>query len=239
MRIILSFFFVSCTLNETENNTITLNGKTYCSQAGDCGNGYICVNNQCLTPECSSSSDCPLEKYCNDVFQCVSGCTLNSDCLTGDLCIDKRCTNQDCRNAELDCEIGEYCNPNSGMCYEDSFEHCGLCSFSEWESGINGGECIADRVNESSSCNWNDVNQSGTGCPSLETCFPRYIFDSNATEGGVCVSIFKFKRCDPNNEFSCPRGFSCGSNRHNAPEQQSEIYMCMSDCEFLINNGLY
>ena len=235
---IFPLFWISCTLN-LDTNTITINGKKYCSEVEECGGGYICVNNQCLTPECSSSSDCQLEEFCNDLFQCASGCTENSDCFTGDVCIDKQCTHQSCRNADLDCEIGEDCNSNSGACYKDSFEHCDLCTFSEWQSGIDNGECIADRVNESSSCNWNEVNQNGTGCQDLETCFPRRIFDPNASEGGVCISIFKFKRCDPNDEESCPRGFTCDSDRHNSPEQQAEIHVCMSDCEFLINNGLF
>ena len=238
MRVSPILFFAACTLNETEEPTITINGNNYCAQSVDCGNGLLCVNNQCMEPECASSSDCQIEEYCSDLFQCVSGCTLNSDCFAGDLCIEQQCTPRGCRDAELDCKVGEYCDDNSRTCYEDSFDHCGQCSFSQWENGIDGGECVAYRFDEFSSCNWDEANQRGTGCLSLESCFPRYLFDPYESEGGVCASVFKFKTCNPNDEQPCPRGFSCYEDVYNDPYQQPPINVCISDCEFLIRNGL-
>jgi hypothetical protein len=236
MKLFILFFFVACTVNEKQETNISINGQNYCNNSAECAEGQLCVDNHCLDSECFSSSDCQLEEYCSEFFQCVPGCSLDSDCLAGDACIENTCTSQGCRTTDLDCEVGEYCDSDTQSCYEDSFDHCGSCDYSQWTNGVSGGECVVYSYDEFSYCNWDGWTQTGTGCRSAETCLPMYLIDPLASNGGFCASIYKFKVCTPGAEDACPRGFNCVEDIYG---DGTNMNVCISDCDYLIANGYY
>ena len=236
MKYLIALFCVACTVNEKQDTKITINGQNYCNNSAECGEGLLCVDNHCLESECFSSTDCQLEEFCSEFFQCVPGCMQDSDCLAGDACVENTCTTQGCRSTELDCEVGEYCDTSTQSCYEDSFDHCGSCDFNQWQSGISGGECVVYSYDEFSYCNWDSWTQTGTGCRASESCLPMYLIDPLASNGGFCASIYKFKTCSPGVEDTCPRGFNCIADIYG---DGSNTNVCISDCDYLISNGYY
>ena len=175
-----------------------------------------------------------MEEYCSEFFQCVPGCSQDTDCIAGDVCEEGVCATQGCRDTELDCAVGEYCDTQTQSCYADSFDHCGVCDFNTWQGTISGGECVVYSYDENAYCNWDDWSQTGSGCSSTETCLPMYLFDPFASTGGFCANIFKFKTCSPGVEETCPRGFSCYEDIYN---DGSNSNLCVGDCMFLLDNG--
>ena len=232
MRFMILIGVLAC--NTTKPDTTPTSDTNYCNNSGECGDGFLCVDNHCLESECISSSDCSLEEYCTEFFQCVPGCAQDTDCVAGDTCVDNTCTPQGCRETELDCAVGEYCNSNTKSCEEDSFDNCGVCNFSMWQGGISGGECVVYSYDEFSSCNWDDWTQTGSGCSSSETCLPKYLLDPFSSSGGFCASIFKFKNCSPNVADSCSRGFTCLADIYG---DGSNTNVCIGDCEYYLDNG--
>jgi len=233
VRLIASLFLISCTIGDKSNTETTTVNTNYCNNNAECGEGLLCVDNSCLEAECIGSMDCQIEEFCSEFYQCVPGCMQDTDCFSGDICEDNACVTQGCRDTELDCEVGEYCDQSTATCYEDSFNHCASCDVNMWQNGISGGECVVYNYDENKYCAWDDFSLSGTGCDPHETCLPLYLLDPQVSSGGFCSTIYTFKTCASSGDV-CPRGFSC---RYDIYGDGTNTDVCLGDCDYYRENG--
>lgn len=91
-----------------------------------CGNGFVEPGEQC---------DCGLKENCDNPCCNVTTCMLhsNASCATGECCDLKTCrpktAGTECRNAEHECDLPEYCTGQSEYCPADVFKMDGeTCS---------------------------------------------------------------------------------------------------------------
>ena len=241
MRLMGMLFFISCTIGDKSNTETTTVNTNYCNNNAECGEGLLCVDNSCLEAQCITSMDCQIEEFCSEYYQCVPGCMQDTDCFSGEICQENACVTQGCRDTELDCEVGEFCDQSTATCYEDSFDHCASCDVDMWQNGISGGHCVLYNYDQNKYCDWNDFTLSGTGCDAHETCLPLYLFDAPdalfPTQGGFCSSIYSFKTCATSGDV-CPRGFSCRYNIYNNTDPLEEnVDVCLGDCDYYRDNG--
>ncbi|HCH64900.1 MAG: hypothetical protein CL927_16990 [Deltaproteobacteria bacterium] len=112
-----------------------------CSEDIPCQDFASCVEGQCIVKKCSTNADCGMEAHCAG-GQCAEGCKRNDDCYPGDECgAEGNCVQEGCRITSVDCEFGQYCDPNSGDCYNASGLLCSQCSTSG-DCGGDGNVCI-------------------------------------------------------------------------------------------------
>ena len=116
-----------------------------CDEETPCPGFSSCVEGECIVRKCSTSEDCGMEAFCDD-GECAVGCDNNSDCYPGDECKkqgdgESSCVEAGCRETSVDCEFGEYCDANSGDCYNASGLLCSTCS-GNGDCGGDGNECI-------------------------------------------------------------------------------------------------
>ncbi|CAG5075301.1 Similar to ADAM12: Disintegrin and metalloproteinase domain-containing protein 12 (Homo sapiens) [Cotesia congregata] len=84
-----------------------------------CGNGFVEPGEQC---------DCGLKENCDNPCCNASTCMLhsNASCATGECCDLKTCKPKnagvECRNAEHECDLSEYCTGQSEFCPKDVFK---------------------------------------------------------------------------------------------------------------------
>ncbi len=156
-----------------------------CSDHGDCGVGQACVEGACQDVECLDSSQCAYGRFCETdlSYTCVSGCQSDDDCLASQVCQEGECYTEPCRNADMDCWIGEFCDTGSGECYTDESitwcmnctDHASLCG----QEGI----CYSFGDDEQWFCGWFCQQQSD--CPSGFTC-------TQMDEISVCMTDCSF-----------------------------------------------
>ncbi|GAB1860163.1 ADAM 12 [Camponotus japonicus] len=91
-----------------------------------CGNGFVEPGEQC---------DCGLKENCDNPCCNVTTCMLhsNASCATGECCDLKTCrpksAGTECRSAEHECDLPEYCTGQSEYCPADVFKMDGeICS---------------------------------------------------------------------------------------------------------------
>ncbi|XP_011065358.1 PREDICTED: uncharacterized protein LOC105152646 [Acromyrmex echinatior] len=95
-----------------------------------CGNGFVEPGEQC---------DCGLKEHCDNPCCNVTTCMLhsNASCATGECCDLKTCrpktAGTECRTAEHECDLPEYCTGQSEYCPADVFK-------------INGETCNGDKA---------------------------------------------------------------------------------------------
>jgi hypothetical protein len=196
-----------------------------CIDNGGCYEGEACVNEQCVSVDCVTSSECALEQFCDPAsYVCSDGCLEDVDCLAGDECnvATGQCESAGCRATELDCPIGEFCETDEssadfGVCYDDPRPHCELCDATENNTCSGASECFI--VEAGDSC------QNDADCPSGWTC------DRLDVGGGkVCHEDRCLVACDLETD-SCPSGFQC------ADVTGAGDIFCSADCGWLDDNG--
>ena len=103
-----------------------------CSAERACGFGQSCVNGTCEATVCATSDQCPMEHRCED-GACTAGCSGDNDCFPGDLCQADiaECRPAGCRSTELDCSFREFCDTNTGECYDAGEQYCRPCDHDE------------------------------------------------------------------------------------------------------------
>ena len=212
-------FFLSCTLQEKKETIET------CYNSTDCSSGYLCGGGLCLAAECFYSEDCPYSSYCSADHLCVDGCELDSDCIPGEICDQDRCTEQGCRDSQLDCKIGERCVDQ--VCVEPNPGPCESCRYQDWVEGLEGErECIIYSYALSQSCDWHQ----DVGCAEGMSCYPAD--GQGLVEEGVCIYSYAMYRCESIQD--CPRGFHCLEDVY---LNDSGINVCWADCKTYREEG--
>ncbi len=145
-----------------------------CIDNGQCGEGQACVDDKCKDVDCLSSADCTLRQFCDTKsWSCRDGCTDNEDCKSGEVCLDDRkCHKMKCRNATLDCSVGQECV--DGECQDFQGHLCDTCD--PYEELMGGQPC-----GPSGSC-WLLEGASDT----VGFCFP----DCNPNADDPCPAGF-------------------------------------------------
>ena len=184
-----------------------------CTQNGDCEEGQACVDDTCSTVECLGSDACGIENYCTADYTCAPGCAAGSDCLAGSECNVGAhvCEAFACRDTNLDCNFGEFCDSVFGECVPDPVAHCQDC----------GNASSAGTCGEAGTCLYGRVADACTagGCPSGQIC-----------DSGLCYAAVCIEDCDPDAVDACPRGFACTFLGRGS-------YGCYADCDYLELNG--
>jgi hypothetical protein len=140
-----------------------------CDEETPCPGFSSCVDGECIVRKCSTSADCGMEAFC-DNGECAVGCSANSDCYPGDACNSEgACVTAGCRETSVDCEFGQYCDPNSGDCYNASGLLCSQCG-DNGDCGGDGNQCI-------------NFGSYGSYCGA--TCS----YDSDCPAGYMCLGL--------------------------------------------------
>lgn len=206
MRALFPLFFVLSLLTGCSGS----GGRIECSDNAGCQN-QACVDNQCVDVDCLNSNDCNLYEYCSDVeYTCVSGCSADTDCMAGESCDveTNTCIEYGCRDTQLDCPIGDYCNRNSGDCYDDPEGTCDFCTEDQ---------SYADQ---------------------LELLFGGSLQDRHCVQWDAAGTTFYWlSLCNPNQgSEACPRGFACYENIYD-PSSGLEVAACIGDCDYYRQEG--
>ena len=122
---VLPTHWSSCSIDQL--NVAFSRGMNYCLRnkptklfdSPQCGNGFVEPGEQC---------DCGLPNYCEntccDPFTCMLH--TNASCATGECCDLNTCrpklAGTQCRNAENECDLPEYCTGESEYCPRDVFK---------------------------------------------------------------------------------------------------------------------
>ena len=216
-----------------------------CGSSADCADGEACNQGECVDAACLSSADCDIDQFCNPSYECEEGCIEDSDCIAGESCnADTReCQVDGCRDTNLDCELGQYCDQTTGECYDSDERHCTTCTEDNvYISPPNNGICT---LGESGASCTIDIMFNTNGCSNAEVCFPddfdafveAYESFDFRPQDGTCYTSYKYLYCDPTQEDPCPRGFSCGSLAYSDGSFSDPV--CAADCDYMIDNGYY
>lgn len=218
--------------------------KTECSSITDCDEKQICSDEGvCEDVDCVTSEDCDLGEYCSDDNECEDGCSEDSDCAAGERCDDNECEPYGCRDTQLDCEYGQYCDPVTGECYDSDFQECTRSCDLTVEGSCGSDYCLATAVN--GECNY---NYNGTDCPAGNDCVltavddASFCFSDTDCQAGyhcasdffvcvqaVCAESKCFEGCDASmGDEACPRGFQCID-----PYGNGSPPVCIGECEIM------
>ncbi len=216
--LLISLSLSGCAPRERGNEGETCRDPSDCTVAA--GELAACVQNECKAVDCLGNADCDLGSWC-DVeggdYACVPGCQTDVDCRAGESCSEEgTCLAYGCRNTNLDCEIGEVCDPDTRECERADGLHCQFCTGAgDWEfadqgtldpcddewtgHGACGGEGAQCRGFEQGGaeycmvpCGADDACPRGYTCIDLEVVF-NLPAPSNCSIGGtskVCISSF-------------------------------------------------
>ena len=190
-----------------------------CTSTVECDGGQACVESECRPVECLSSEDCSINHFCDKAYKCQEGCSSAADCLAGEECSGGECVSYGCRDTQLDCNYGEFCDTTTGQCYEAEANYCKSCDATTTSSCSSGqGYCLAEAV--------------PGNCASDRDCDPGYSCDNfGGSAGKLCHLDYCALSCDPDDESPCPRGFDCvdieGNGKH----------YCSGSCIWLTDNG--
>ncbi|XP_065371221.1 disintegrin and metalloproteinase domain-containing protein 9 [Calliphora vicina] len=122
---VLPTHWSSCSIDQL--NIAFSRGMNYCLRnkptklfdSPQCGNGFVEPGEQC---------DCGLPNYCENTCCDPYTCMLhtNASCATGECCDLNTCrpkmAGTECRNAENECDLPEYCTGESEYCPRDVFK---------------------------------------------------------------------------------------------------------------------
>ncbi len=242
IRLLFLIFFIGCSSEVPTQDPKAAAGSN-CNNSAECPDGLLCLQNQCIESDCITSDDCLLQEYCNDTFQCEEGCQTDTDCYSGYTCdsTSNSCQAYECRDTQLDCEIGEFCNQQTGQCYTDSRRHCLQCTEDQiYYTPPSDGICLLSE--EKGACTI-DIFLSASGCNVGEVCFPADIdaflaaqssFDLNP-QVGICYISHKYLYSDTTSTEPCPRGFSSVPISYSDGTTSEPV--CVGDCAYYLNNG--
>lgn len=203
------------------SKTADTGAQAECASTEDCADGLQCIDAQCIEVQCTTSSDCPFESYCDtSSYTCLDGCLQDNDCLAGDICdeVARSCVEAECVDTQLDCEVGQLCDPNSGSCVDDTRGHCGQCDYFATGNQCPGGDC------------W--YFELGEKCNNDGQCDPGWSCDRMGSYGKICHRDYCFMTCNENVPNSCPAGFACQQLFTNIPTTY-----CVADCTYLDDSG--
>lgn len=84
--------------------------KIGCETTKDCLGGKVCANSQCVTGDCGSKYDCPVENICNTTtLHCIAGCEDNGDCNGENECVNKLCIKRIGCRGTFECSKAQMC----------------------------------------------------------------------------------------------------------------------------------
>ncbi len=140
-----------------------------CIDAGDCTAGTACIEDTCQQVDCLSSSECELGQFCDADFACRAGCMTEHDCASGQTCDEEalECVDSACRTSDLDCSLGERCNPLTGTCVAGG-EVCRDCSTDATACGASA-ICVTFEGSEAESYCY-DYCDTDQQCPAGFSC---------------------------------------------------------------------
>lgn len=187
---------------------------------------------------------------CIDNSKCDEGqaCIFAADAVEGDLgtCQDVECLASDgcnlreycdtetyvCRAGcagDEDCAAGESCNVETNTCEDYGCRNTTLdCPVGDFCNAVTG-ECSRDRRDHCEICE-PDVWAGIYVCPSSPDGASCYITRADQTDGYCGYYCDPDRADDPS--VGCPAGFQC------SPLQDGE-YVCVADCELLVERGWY
>jgi len=237
--VLLSVLFVFSCNTATEQEPVAGDA---CANTSECGDGQLCLSEVCTDVGCTVSEDCAFQQYCDESFACVDGCGDSSDCIAGQECdvASNTCVDYGCRDSNLDCGYGEFCDTTTGECYPDERRHCGSCDVastgnqcgqgSQCTAWLSGGECDGRNGGEEV---FGVIIEWGNGdCAPGQHCDP-FTHDQVATGIGYCHEDYCVVPCEISQEEACPRGFDCydvfGDGSFDG---------CVGDCSYMLENGL-
>jgi len=140
--------------------------QSECSAEQGCEFGELCIEGQCISGRCSTSSQCPMEYHCSQ-RNCVAGCEADTDCLPGFRCDTDAgsCVDAPCVDSSVDCGFREFCNTLTGECYDAGGQYCKPCDRDNEELDCGSGNvCFAGYCGVDCS--------EGRECPSGFDCYP-------------------------------------------------------------------
>lgn len=196
-----------------------------CTYDSQCGELAICQGEPgvCVSVDCLESADCATGSYCSSAYRCDPGCGTDRDCDAGKLCNVNThvCESTGCRSTELDCALGQYCDPSDGKCKQDDRGHCQDLCDAATEVSCSGQRACA-------------VMSTGASCGNDNHCEDGWNCDTFAGGASVCHLDYCAIQCDPDAEQTCPRGMSCFQGvRYDKPN----LAYCVGDCAYLTDNG--
>ena len=238
MRMFWMIGVLACTPSAEEAK---VSSGLVCGNSSDCLEGELCVEQSCQIVDCATSLDCDLEEYCTSNYECVSGCNEDEDCFAGDSCnvASKECESYGCQDTVLDCGIGEFCNPMTAECFQDTRGHCqAYCSWDDLVYGTTGYECVNFDMG-TGSCT-TDISGNQSGCSGGSVCYPNDTSDPTFQFGGqtqgTCINFYRAFYCDQSSsQEQCPNGFMCTPLQYTDGSQTDPV--CLGDCEYFKENG--
>lgn len=191
-----------------------------CASTVECEEGLACVEEECRPVECLASEDCAINNFCDRSYKCVEGCESADDCLAGEECNSGECVSFGCRDTQLDCQYGEFCDTTTGECYQAEENYCKSCDVGASPT------CSSDGIQ--GAC-FADLN--GEDCVTDRDCPTGYRCDNfGAGVGFACHTDACALECNPRDESPCPRGFDC-------IDGQDGNFYCAGSCPWLLENG--
>ncbi|MBJ93052.1 MAG: hypothetical protein CMP23_01105 [Rickettsiales bacterium] len=165
---------------------------TECETSANCENGTVCTESgRCVEVSCHSSVECPIETWCNsDSGACEPGCLSSRDCLPTNICDEetRQCVLPGCRNTDLDCDLGQFCNALSGQCYDagrPATQDTYYCKSCESRADCNGG---VDGPNWCLRMGGSSQTYCGVDCSAGQQCPRGYSCGRVRTVGDVTVA---------------------------------------------------
>ncbi len=213
-----------------------------CSKNSECEVGQVCLEEECKTVECISSAECDIGKHCTADYTCTAGCEEDTDCLAGETCNDGTCEAYGCRNTQLDCGYGEFCDPTTGQCYPDDSGACSVCDPSTDPNCLgmtqlgpcsSSGACPANQACYITEYDDSFTCSNDSQCAADENCYNLGTISDPVGPYCTKTACFEgatFPACDPSVPNECARGFQC-------TQLDDGSGICFGDCEWLKANG--
>jgi hypothetical protein len=241
MKFLIVFFSLVLTSCVDTPDSEKVSSGLGCENSAECPDGELCLEKSCQAVGCVTSLDCDLEQFCSESFECEEGCNDDQDCYAGDTCDTDLgvCETYGCRSTVLDCEVGEFCNPTTTECYQDSRGHClSMCTWDDLQFAPADGLCV-NYSGGTGSCQTNIMGQQ-SGCTGGAVCYPddpgSLEFTFGQTVPGSCINFYKAFYCDnTSSQDQCPNGFNCQSLQYSDGSLTEPV--CIGDCSYYLENG--
>lgn len=213
--------------------------KVGCETTKDCLGGQVCANAQCVTGNCGSKYDCPIENLCNTAtLNCVSGCEDNGDCNGENECISGQCIKRIGCRGTFECSRAQMCTKedvnatpeNRGCCYNPKETQTGPgCATGDTRT------CCTNPAEPQKFCDvCTDTDNSKKECKQSEgkdnPCAELQDKDGNSV-GHFCIIIWDctYRASDGSVQTGtkeCPRGYTCTEMDNNGDKSK----ICIADC---------